>query len=159
MNKIEELRYLIKAADAEGEQTYRKKLSVCNITPTQNEILKILSNQKPLSINQIGDQLICGSDHPSRLIQRMIDKELLSKEEDRSDYRKTLISITDEGKKMLEKTREIEEKFNHELEQMIDSDEVIMIFIKILTDQIKGTKASQKLEKRKKEETVLEESH
>ena len=42
MNKIEELRYLIKATDKEGEAYYSQLLAPLSITPNQNEVLKIL---------------------------------------------------------------------------------------------------------------------
>lgn len=149
LDKIEELRYLIKAAGIEGEQQYRKRLAVCQITPTQNEILKIVAPHQFLSINQIGNQLICGSDHPSRVVQRMVDKGLLNKEEDYSDYRKTLISITEQGRGVLRKTSGVEAEFNQEIEGMIQSNEAVAKFIEVLTFQTEGTKTFDKIKKEK----------
>ncbi|BDR60605.1 winged helix DNA-binding protein [Lactobacillus xylocopicola] len=79
MNNIEELRYLIKAADKEGEAQFARMLVPLDVTPSQNEILKILSKNNGLSIAQIGDMLICGSDNPSRLVERLLNKGMIEK--------------------------------------------------------------------------------
>ena len=104
MNKIEELRYLIKAIDKEGEAYYSQLLAPLSITPNQNEVLKILDVKNGLSIKEIGQLLICGSDSPSRVIQRLIDKDLVVKVSDENDERKVNVILTPTGKKLLKES-------------------------------------------------------
>lgn len=150
MNAIEELRYLIKAVDKEGEQEYFNLLKPYDITPSQNEILKILASHNGISISQIGELLICGSDNPSRLVNRLMIKGLAEKQKNPVDTRITNIYITAEGKALLEKTLLIEEEFNKQIEKKLDSSQQIYELIEILTNQVQNTRSLKQIELKKK---------
>ncbi|MBS0941876.1 MULTISPECIES: MarR family winged helix-turn-helix transcriptional regulator [Leuconostoc] len=148
MDKIEKLRYLTKAVDLEGEKQFAQLLSSEDITPTQNEVLKILAQYGSLSITEVGNLLICGSDNPSRVVQRLLLKKLIVKEKNSSDSRKTNLMLTDLGRSTLNKTIEIEKIFNQQIaknfENTIEVDKLIEIFVK----QISGSKTLQQISTR-----------
>ncbi|MHC5253021.1 MarR family winged helix-turn-helix transcriptional regulator [Listeria kieliensis] len=150
MDKIEELRYLIKAADREGEDIYRKMLASLQITPSQNEVLKILSFKDGLSISEIGELLICGSDSPSRIVQRLIDKEYVIKKVNPKDIRKSAIYLTNSGADILKAATKIEEQFNNRIQTLLADQIDIDLLINVLTKQIEGTKTEQQIIQRKK---------
>ncbi|MGL4382907.1 MAG: MarR family winged helix-turn-helix transcriptional regulator [Bacilli bacterium] len=148
MNQIEELRYLIKASDKEGEATYKKLLAHLDITPSQHEILKILNKTSKLSILEVGELLICGSDNPSRMIQRLITKELIVKEVAHYDSRKVNLSLTTLGLDVLSKANYIEHDFNllisNNIKDLID----VEVLIKVLRKQISNSKSLEKINNR-----------
>lgn len=145
MKLIEELRYLIKAVDKEGEETYSKLLSSFDITPSQNEILKLLAIKDGLSISQIGEMLICGSENPSRLVK----KDLVKKVKNLDDTRISNIFISSRGKNLLKKTLVIEEEFNNEIEANLKNKIEIEKLIDILKIQVNGTKTLQQINSKK----------
>lgn len=149
MEKIEELRYLIKAVDKEGEEQHTRMLAPFGVTPSQNEILKILAQQDGLATTQIGDLLICGSDNPSRVLDRLIQKELIKKKKDTIDSRKNNIYLTDKGRTILKETMKIEAEFNKSIQEKLDNQIKIDEFIAILNRQIEGTKTLAQIQTKK----------
>lgn len=149
MDKIEELRYLIKAVDKEGEEQHTKMLAPLGVTPSQNEILKILAQQDGLATTQIGDLLICGSDNPSRVLDRLIQKELIKKEKDTIDSRKNNIYLTAKGRAVLKETRKVEAEFNKVIQKKLENQIKIDEFITILNRQIEGTKTFAQIQMKK----------
>lgn len=148
MDKIEKLRYLTKAVDLEGEKQFAQLLSSEDITPTQNEVLKILDRYGSLSISEVGDLLICGSDNPSRVVQRLLLKNLIIKEKNGSDSRKINLVLTELGKQTLNKTTIIENQFNHQIAQNFENTIAIDKLIDIFTKQISGSKTLQQISTR-----------
>ncbi|MGR8825931.1 MarR family winged helix-turn-helix transcriptional regulator [Leuconostoc mesenteroides] len=153
MEKIEKLRYLIKALDVEGENHFAKLLSTIGITPTQNEILKILKAYGSLSISEIGELLICGSDNPSRVIQRLLLKKLIIKQKDLTDSRKNNILITEKGVNVLIEATKIEKKFNNNILEKLENIITVDELIHILTKQIENSKTLNKIKIREQKET------
>lgn len=149
MDPTEELRYLIRAVDKEGELIFSDLLKPFSITPSQNEILKILSANSGLSVSQIGELLICGSDNPSRLIDRLMLKGLVEKKRNPADTRVVNIFITPEGRALLEKTTLIEDQFNRQIEENLKNQITVDAFIDLLKNQIQGSKTLQQIEKAK----------
>lgn len=150
MNDIEELRYLIKAVDRESELNFARRLKTLNITPSQYEILKILSFRNGLSISEIGKLLICGSESPSRLIDRLFTKRLVEKNNSELDSRIVNISITPQGMKVLKKAKAVEDKFNADILSALDKEITVQQLIEVLRKQVASTKTFSKIEKRKK---------
>ena len=147
---MEELRYLIKAVDKEGEQVYAKLLHPFDITTSQNEILKILDIKDGLSISQIGELLICGSENPSRIVDRLINKGLVKKEKNVDDTRINNIFITYQGRELLNKTSVIEESFNVQIESNLKDKIEVEKLIDILQTQVNGTKTLHQINSQKK---------
>lgn len=150
MKLIEELRYLIKAVDKEGEQVYSKLLEPFDITPSQNEILKLLAIKDGLSISQIGEMLICGSENPSRLVDRLVKKGLVMKKKNLDDTRINNIFISSKGKNLLSKTLVVEEKFNIQIEKNLKDKIEVEKLINILQTQVNNTKTLQQINSKKK---------
>lgn len=148
MDKIEKLRYLTKAVDLEGEKQFAQLLSSEDITPTQNEVLKILAHYGSLSISEVGNLLICGSDNPSRVVQRLLLKDLVIKKKDGSDSRKTKLLLTELGRSTLIKTTKIEKMFNQQIAQNFEDTIEVDKLIEIFTKQIFGSKTLQKISTR-----------
>lgn len=76
-----------------------------DITPQQFNILRILrgSHPEPLSTLQIRERMLDKMSDTSRIVDRLIAKGLVKKGTCKSDRRLVDITITDKGKKLLEK--------------------------------------------------------
>ncbi len=89
-----------------------------DITSQQFNILRILRGAgKPLSTLQIRQRMLDKMSDTSRIVDRLIAKGLVKKLICKSDKRLVDVSITDKGKKMLEKT----DKYENEMDAIFSS--------------------------------------
>lgn len=89
-----------------------------DITPQQYNILRILRGAgRPLSTLQIRERMLDKMSDTSRVVDRMIAKNLLNKAVSAEDKRKVDIEITPEGVERLENL----DKRNNELDGMLNS--------------------------------------
>jgi len=94
------VRYLILAIQAEGERRLNEALRSrgLDLTATQSEVLEILAETGPLSQGELGERLVCTKGNISRLIDRMVTKDMLRREPDPGDRRRVRIARTDHGR-------------------------------------------------------------
>lgn len=76
-----------------------------DITPQQYNILRILrgSSPNPLSTLQIRERMLDKMSDTSRIVDRLVVKDLVKKTSCKSDKRLVDVVITDKGRKLLEK--------------------------------------------------------
>lgn len=76
-----------------------------DITPQQYNILRILrgSSPNPLSTLQIRERMLDKMSDTSRIVDRLVAKDLAKKTSCKADKRLVDVVITDKGKKLLEK--------------------------------------------------------
>ena len=99
MHRSEELRYLILAAQREGNRMLAQALKPLGVTPSQAEVLSLLRTRRPLSLNGLGDLLVCESGNsPSRLVDRLVAAGLVMRQTDDTDRRHVKLSLTPEGR-------------------------------------------------------------
>lgn len=74
------------------------------ISPQQFNILRILrgSNPKPCTINDLKERMLDKMSDASRLVDRLIKKELVKKKQLKTDKRVSNITITNKGLHLLE---------------------------------------------------------
>ncbi|MBC7650122.1 MAG: MarR family transcriptional regulator, partial [Deinococcales bacterium] len=76
-------------------------LEPADITPQQFNILRILRGQSPLSTLQIRERMLDKMSDTSRLVERLIKKELLEKKSCKADKRLVDVTITQKGLALL----------------------------------------------------------
>lgn len=109
MRPAEELRYLILAAQREGNRLLAQALRPLGITPSQAEVIRLLQDRQPLTLNGLGDLLVCESGNsPSRLIDRLAAAGLVNREVAAHDRRHIRLSLTDEGLRVAQQIIEVE---------------------------------------------------
>jgi DNA-binding MarR family transcriptional regulator len=75
-----------------------------DITPQQYNILRILkTSQKPLSTSHIREQMMDKMSDTSRIVVRLLKKQLVEKRMDIADKRLVAISLTEKGEELLER--------------------------------------------------------
>jgi MarR family transcriptional regulator, organic hydroperoxide resistance regulator len=118
VRSAEELRYLILAAQREGNRMLGQALKPLGVTPSQAEVLRLLQERQPLTLNGLGDLLVCESgSSPSRLVDRLISAGLVHRQVPEHDRRHVELSLTPEGARIAGEIAEVEER----LYDMIDA--------------------------------------
>lgn len=119
MRTAELLRYLILAAQREGNRQLSLALRSLNLTSSQAEAIRVLGEFGPLSLRNLGELLICESGtNPSRLIDRLVTAGLVERDESPHDRRRVTLSLTKEGQRADKEVRLIEEQFYRQIEDL-----------------------------------------
>ena len=96
-----------------AERVTSCKLKDFKLTPQQFNILRILRGQhgNPATINLLTERMIDKSSNASRLVDKLIKKDLVSRRECPSDRRQVDVSITKKGLDLLAKIDKEEEEW------------------------------------------------
>lgn len=109
-----------------------------DITLQQYNILRILrgSDPRPLSTLMIRERMLDKMSDTSRIVDRLLLKKLVSKRLCNTDKRLVDVSITKEGKAMLQRIDERDYEMNKVME-MLNEDELITL--NKLLDKLRGS--------------------
>jgi len=121
MNAIEELRYLILAAQREGDRLLSGALEPIGLTTSQAEVLRVLYDHAPLSLIELGERLICETGSPSRLVNTLVEKNLVERKPSTSDRRMVTLLLTPSGRQTAEQVRAIEQGFYAQIATLLES--------------------------------------
>src|SRR5215207_6645107 len=108
MNEAEELRYLVLAAQREGNRMLAERLRPLGLTPSQAEVLRVLQEHQPLSLVELGGLLVCETGSPSRLVRRLVRAGLVERTPSEADKRRLTLSLTREGEEAASEVAEVE---------------------------------------------------
>ncbi|TFD57250.1 MarR family transcriptional regulator [Cryobacterium suzukii] len=98
MNSAEELRYLVLAAQREGNRILLDLLRPLGVSPSQAEVIRVLADHGPLSLVELGALLVCETGSPSRLVNGLVAATLLERIPALDDRRRVILSLTDAGR-------------------------------------------------------------
>jgi len=108
MTPAEEFRYLVLAAQREGNRMLLDALRPLGLTPSQAEAIRVLHDHGPLSLVDLGVLLVCETSSPSRLIDGLVTSGLADRVPAPGDRRRVELSLTDEGRASEAAVREVE---------------------------------------------------
>jgi DNA-binding MarR family transcriptional regulator len=111
MQPIEEIRYLILAAQREGSRLLTEALRPWHLTSSQAEVLRVLQDHEPLSLIALGDRLVCETGSPSRLVQGLVEDGLVERLPSLTDKRMVTLTLTKQGREMAAKVAALESEF------------------------------------------------
>ncbi len=152
MRPIEELRYLILAAQREGNRLLADALRPLHLTPSQAEALRVLQDHEPLSLIALGDLLVCETGSPSRLVQGLVEDGLIERIPSAVDKRMVTLTLTDAGREKAAQVRSLESQFyeaNAEMLQGVSLEEVLGLLWRF----VEGKPAGKALARRMGRET------
>ena len=101
MTPTQELRFLILAAERTGGRMIMAGLKHLGLTPSQAEVLQVLSEFAPISLAALGGMLVCESGSPSRLVAGLVARGLVQREAATGDARIACLSLSPEGSALL----------------------------------------------------------
>jgi DNA-binding MarR family transcriptional regulator len=124
MNEAEELRYLILAAQREGNRMLAQGLRLLGLTPSQAEVLRVLQEHQPLSLRELGSLLVCETGSPSRLVSGLVGAGLVERTPSEADKRMVTLSLTHEGEVAASGVAEVEAALHGAISEAFDGDEL-----------------------------------
>ena len=98
-------------ADLAAEATYTTSAS---LTPAQAETLLVVGTRDPMTISELANELDRHPSTTSRRVDHLVDRRLLGRGEDPCDRRRVLVSMTPEGRRVID-------TFEHHLRARITS--------------------------------------
>ena len=148
MRTAEQVRYLILAAQREGNRQLMALLSEIDLTPAQSEALRIIADHGPLALKELGDMLVCDSGtSPSRIVDRLVAAGLVNRVAGEHDRRQIRLTVTAEGGDRATRVRGIEDRLYEAIDGALSADDT-QTLIRILRVLTGGSPARAALEKR-----------
>lgn len=148
MDAIEEFRYLVLAAQREGNRALTAALKEHGLTTSQAEALAVLRDAKrPLTVREVGERLVCEGGSPSRLMTTLARKGLVETGEGQDDRRTTPLSLTDKGTAAARKVGRIEQDLYAVLATIVGGSDLDLV-IPVLRRFVSELPAGQALERR-----------
>jgi MarR family transcriptional regulator, organic hydroperoxide resistance regulator len=116
VDQIEELRYLVLAAQRDGNRLLAALLRPLALTPAQAEVLAVLDRaDRPLTVREVGDLLVCEPGSPSRLVSSLARAGHVARRPHPEDGRASALELTDKGRAAADQVRNVEDRFHDEL--------------------------------------------
>ncbi|MFF1876905.1 MarR family winged helix-turn-helix transcriptional regulator [Leifsonia sp. NPDC058230] len=136
MRTAELVRYLVLAAQREGNRVLMALLSEIGLTPAQSEALRIISEHGPLALKELGDMLVCDSGtSPSRIVDRLVAAGLVQRDASEHDRRQIRLTVTREGKARSDQVRGIEDQLYDAIDSTLtaEDEQALVRVLRILT--------------------------
>ncbi|HEY3337775.1 MAG TPA: MarR family transcriptional regulator [Propionicimonas sp.] len=116
MEAVEELRYLVLAAQRDGSRRLAESLRPLGLTPAQSEVLTVLATSPgPLSVKELGELLVCETGSPSRLARSVVDAGWAEPVANERDGRVTRLGLTTRGQAIATQIAGVEHAFHEQL--------------------------------------------
>jgi DNA-binding MarR family transcriptional regulator len=151
VDPVEELRYLVLAAQRDGNRALAALLRPLDVTPAQAELIGVLArSEDPLTIRQVGDRLVCEPGSPSRLVASLVDAGLVVRRPHPKDARASTLELSQRGQKTAEGIRRVEERFHYDLRARLtsqrDADAAMRVLRRLADDGASGAALRRRLE-------------
>lgn len=88
-------------------RAYQTDLDILGITYTQYLVLMVLWETDELGVNEIAEKLILNTNTVTPLLKRMESMQLLSRVPSKTDQRKVMICLTEQGKALQLRAAEV----------------------------------------------------
>lgn len=97
---LDHLRYLIVGAQREGSRALNDGLRHLELTAAQAEVLDVLAAHQPVTLAELGRLLVCELGSPSRLVDAMVRRGLVSRVPHAHDRRAISVELTVHGQEL-----------------------------------------------------------
>ena len=114
-----------------------RELKEFGITQEQYNVMRILRGKDPqeMCVKDIAGRMIEKSSNVPRIIDRLVSKKLVKRSTDQNDKRHTVMSLTENGKKLLEQTTK---HINQLFDELIEMKETDALQLNLLLEQIRS---------------------
>lgn len=130
MDGIEELRYLVLGAQREGARALAELLKPIGLTAAQAEVLAVLRDaDRPLTVREIGERLVCEGGSPSRLVGSVANAGLIQRGAREGDRRAVELSLTPAGVQAATRVAEAERTLHAWLSSVLTEPQVDALVI------------------------------
>lgn len=122
------LGYLFHNVNLSMRKRLEKEIAEFNLPTSHQFGVLLLLSKKHMSQKEISNATLADEPSTTRMLDRMIKKELIVKQKSKEDKRKQIVYITDKGNELLEKIIPVVSKNNKYVENMIDEDELELLY-------------------------------
>jgi DNA-binding MarR family transcriptional regulator len=95
-----ELALMVKAGQRELERRMNDAMRPLGLTAAQADALTVIGQAGPLSLKELGELLIAEAGHPSRLVDRLVEADLVERRAADDDRRRIELSLTQRGRRL-----------------------------------------------------------
>jgi DNA-binding MarR family transcriptional regulator len=142
-----EMRYLILAAQREGNRQLGQALRPLGLTPAQAEIIAVLAERQPLTLAALGRYIVCETRSPSRIVDTLVKRNLIEREAGQIDRRVVHLRLSPLGREVLAQINDIDHEINDMLSRHVD-DEQRTTMVDALHRIVEGTIGGSKINHR-----------
>ncbi|WP_422935834.1 MarR family winged helix-turn-helix transcriptional regulator [Sinomonas sp. P47F7] len=142
-----ELRYLVLAAQREGNRALVKLLADLDLTPSQAEILLVLDEYGPVTLRELGELIVCEAGSPSRIVEVLVQRELVERSSSALDRRAVQLGVTAEAARLIPRLRAVEEHLDAYATSLLSAKEQAVLG-RALRKYLAGTPSAEVLEHR-----------
>ncbi|MFT2752261.1 MarR family winged helix-turn-helix transcriptional regulator [Clavibacter sp. Sh2088] len=141
------MRYLVLAAQREGNRALNRDLSDLGLTASQFEIILVLSKYGPITLRELGELIVCETASPSRIVDTLVRRGLVERSVDAKDRRAVALSLTNEGQDLVPRLLEIDRAFDDGAMKMFKASDVQGL-VNALRGYLAGTESGAVLDRR-----------
>lgn len=120
---LDELRYLILAAQREGSRRLGESLRHLGLTPAQAEVLDVLTIGRPVTLAELGRMLVCEAGSPSRLVDSLVRRGLVDRLPHEQDKRAVRIELTEQGRALADQLGAATARLTAEIDERLSPDD------------------------------------
>jgi MarR family transcriptional regulator, organic hydroperoxide resistance regulator len=106
-------------------RAYQNDLDKLGITYPQYLVLMVLWEHKELTVNEIAEKLILNTNTITPLLKRMEAQQILTRESSKTDQRKVIIRLTEQGKAMQVEAAEVPFRLLNKLNVSMDKIQLV----------------------------------
>ncbi|MCW7940627.1 hypothetical protein AAW14_00810 [Streptomyces hygroscopicus] len=143
----DELRYLLLAAQREGSRRLGGSLRHLGLTPAQAEVVDVLAGHQPVTLAALGRLLVCEQGSPSRLVDSLVQRGLVSRVPHQQDKRAVLIELTDDGRSVAARLGEATGRLTAEMAGRLSAADIDSL-AGLLHTLLEGTDVAQAIRSR-----------
>ena len=150
MNRNDELRYLILAAQREGSRLFAERVRPLGLTPAQAEVLAVLHEEQPLSLIELGARIVCETGSPSRLVDGLVKAGLVDRTPSQTDQRKVTLTLSMRGASLYREVAAVERQFGTgigEWGEQADLDGMMKVLWQFVGDKPAGKALARRLKR------------
>lgn len=101
-----ELALAIKAAQRELERLSNEAMWPLGLTGAQADALVVIEKAGHMSLKELGELVIAESGHPSRLVDRLVEIDLVERAPSPEDRRRVVLTLTPAGRQRVKKVHQ-----------------------------------------------------
>jgi MarR family transcriptional regulator, organic hydroperoxide resistance regulator len=147
-----ELAISVKAGQRELERRQNDAMRPLGLTAAQADALLVIAQAGPLSLNQLGDLLIAEAGHPSRLVDRLVEADLVERRPAADDRRRVELSLTARGRRLQKRILAARESVL-ELGRALVGDRDLEPTLELFRELLKVTPFAELIERRRRLES------
>src|SRR5690606_27561741 len=105
------------------ESKMQQSLKIYGITIPQYNVLRILRGNKgaPLSAFDIQERMIHRTSNVSRILEKLVEKKLVLRNDNDANRRKIEVYLTDAGRALLERADIVSDELNEQMKLIMDA--------------------------------------